>query len=243
MAAESFDNQKSGKTGRTRPQMRRAVKRSHLIFEEIQKDIMLGHLPPGGAILELELADRFECSQSTIREALMFLQTDGLVERLSHRGTFVADSRIEDARELILIRHDIECRGVVRVLNRFGPLLRKELETDLNGMRAAARDGDEYQLSLHDRSFHLNLYNAADMPTVRPILRRCLIHNHRYKILNSEPSRGLLDTAERHVAILDALAAGDEERAVAALSHHITTIVDFGPSILASDTEKGEAKR
>ncbi|GAB2188385.1 GntR family transcriptional regulator [Roseibium sp. LAB1] len=237
MAAESFDNQ-NGKSGRARQQVRRGAKRSNVLFECLQKEIMLGELPPGTAILELELANRFECSQSTVREALMFLQTDGLVERLHHRGTFVADSRIEDARELILIRHDIECRGVKRVLNRFGPLLRKELESDLDGMRTAAKDNDEYQLSLHDRNFHLNLYNAADMPTVRPILRRCLIHNHRFKILNSEPNRGLMETAERHVAILDALAAGDEANAVKALSHHITTIVDFGPSILTGDAAK-----
>ncbi len=239
MAAESFDNQESGKTGKPRPPARRAPKRSHAIFEQIQKDIMLGQLAPREVILELELADRFECSQSTIREALMFLQTDGLVDRLPHRGTFVADSRIDDARELIHIRHDIECRSVVRVLDRFGPLLRKELEKELDGMRKAARAGDEYQLSLHDRDFHLNLYNAADLPTVRPILRRCLIHNHRYKILNSEPNRGLLETAERHVVILDALAEGDERKAVEALSHHITTIVDFGPSILTAQPGKG----
>ncbi|MEO9529347.1 GntR family transcriptional regulator [Roseibium sp.] len=242
MAAESFDTQENGKSGHTRQQPRRATKRSHAIFEELQKDIMLGHLPPRAAILELQLADRFECSQSTIREALMFLQTDGLVERLPHRGTFVADSRGEDARELILIRHDIECRGVIRVLNHFGPLLRKELEADLDAMRQAAKEGDEYRLSLHDRNFHLNLYNAADMPSVSPILRRCLIHNHRYKILNSEPNRGLVETAERHVAILDALAAGDEKHAVEALSRHITTIVDFGPSILAVDADTGPEK-
>jgi DNA-binding GntR family transcriptional regulator len=239
MAAESFDNQDGGGSGRARLQPKRTVKRSHAIFEAIQKDIMLGNLPPRAAMLELDLANRFECSQSTVREALMFLETDGLVDRLPHRGTLVADSRSEDAHELILIRRDIECRGVVRVMNRFGPMLRKELEADLDGMRKAAKEGDEYGLSLHDRNFHLNLYDAADMPTVRPILRRCLIHNHRYKILNSEPNRGLLETAERHVAILDALAAGDEREAVKALSHHITTIVDFGPSIVSVDTGTG----
>ena len=239
MAAESFDNPESGKTSRTRSRVRRTANRSQTIFENIQKDIMLGHLSPRTAILELELADRFECSQSTIREALMFLQTDGLVERLPHKGTFVADCRVDDARELILMRHDIECRGVTRALNRFGPHLRTKLEQYLDNMRAAAKAGDEYQLSLHDRNFHLNLYEAADLPTVRPILRRCLIHNHRYKILNSAPNRGLLETAERHVVILDALIAGDEKKTVEALSHHITTIVDFGPEIVTVRPAEG----
>lgn len=219
--------------------MRRSGKRSNAIFETLQKEILLGELPPGEAILELSLADRFDCSQSTIREALMFLQTDGLVERLPHRGTFVADSRGEDARELILIRHDIECRGVARVLSRYGAMLRRELEEAIGAMRKAAKDEDEYLLSLHDRSFHLRLFDAADLPSVRPILRRCLIHNHRYKILNSEPNRGLMETAERHYAIMDALNSGNEDEAVKALSHHITTIVDLGPNILKETEIRG----
>ncbi|WP_421981215.1 GntR family transcriptional regulator [Roseibium sp.] len=233
MAAESFDNSENGGSGRGRTPARRAAKRSHLIFEDLQRDIMLGDLAPRQVILELDLADRFECSQSTIREALMFLDTDGLVERLPHRGTFVADCRADDAREMILIRRDIECRGVARVLERYGPYLQKKLETGLNNMREAAREGDEYLLSLHDRSFHLNLYEAADLPSTRPILRRCLIHNHRYKILNAGSSRGLMETADRHVAILDTLASGDEVAASEALSRHITTIVELGPDILA----------
>ncbi len=242
MAAESFDNRSSSGGAPARVAVKRGAKRSHVIFEQIQKDILLGHLPPLETILELELADRFGCSQSTIREALMFLETDGLVDRQPHRGTVVADSRFEDAQELILIRHDIECRGVRRVVERYGPLLRERLEIDLEGMRTAARNNDAYQLSLHDREFHLNLYKAASLPSVQPILRRCLIHNHRYKILNSEPSRGLEETAERHTAILDALAEGDADKAAAALSHHITTIVDFGPSILASGPMKGSGR-
>ncbi|TYC51314.1 GntR family transcriptional regulator [Rhodobacterales bacterium] len=241
MAVESFGNAESAPSGggRGRASPRRSGKRSNAIFEALQREILLGELPPGEGILELRLANRFDCSQSTIREALMFLQTDGLVERLPHRGTFVAGSRGEDARELILIRHDIECRGVAKVLSRYGALLRRELEEEVEAMRRAAKTEDEYLLSLHDRSFHLRLFDAADLPSVRPILRRCLIHAHRYKILNSEPNRGLLETAERHFAIMDALNSGNEDEAVKALSHHITTIVDLGPNILKENNVRG----
>ncbi|MGF1623509.1 MAG: GntR family transcriptional regulator, partial [Alphaproteobacteria bacterium] len=197
--------------------------------------IVLGTLPPGTPLLELELAERFGCSQGTIREALLLLQEEGLVVRVQHRGTHVSESRRDDALELLHLRHDIECRAVGRVLAGYDRTLRAVLLDRIDAMRAAARAGDEYLLSRHDRDFHLSLHAAAELPSVQPILQRCLIHNHRYKILTTSRSapggRDLHETAERHVAIVQALDSGEADQAAAALSHHIATIVDFGPRL------------
>jgi len=226
-------------TSHQRPRTARPTgRRSQAVFAALQKDILLGTLRPHDVLLELDLAHRFDCSQSTVREALLRLQEDGLVIRMSQRGTVVADCNGEDARELLRIRHDIECRGVMRAMAGYDSGLRDALCAELDAMREAAAAADEFGLSVHDRTFHLTLFHAAALPAVQPILSRCLLHNHRYKIANSEPNRALDETAERHMAIIEALDGGDAETARAALSHHIATIVDFGPSII-----KGEAER
>ena len=172
---------------------KRSVKRSRTVYEDLQREIMLGALPPMATIVEMEIAERFACSQSTVREALIALSNDGLVERRSHRGTFVADARADDAHELIRIRRDIESRSMARVLRRFGALLKKELVDNIEAMKSAALQDDVYQVTLHDRAFHLNLFDAADLPSIRPVLQRCLIHNHRFKILNSGSQRDLYE--------------------------------------------------
>ena len=100
MANENLDKQTDG----TATALKRGVKRSRTVYEDLQRDIMLGVLPPMSTIVEMDIADRFACSQSTVREALIALSNDGLVERRSHRGTFVADARADDAHELIRIR-------------------------------------------------------------------------------------------------------------------------------------------
>ena len=214
MAIENFQSgplSGGGARGVVHRLPRRADRRSHAIFMELQREIVLGIVPPNAVLLELELANRFECSQSTVREALLQLQEEGLVNRMPHRGTVVADCLGADARELLRIRHDIECRGAVRVLERLDSPLQDDLLRDIEAMRIAARDDDEYLLSVHDRQFHLRLFGAADLPSVQPILGRCLIHNHRYKILNSQPNRGLMETAERHFAITAAINSGNIE--------------------------------
>lgn len=227
MAVESFNNEPKASPAR-------GGKRSVRISENLRREIMLGLLPPHEALLELELAHRFTSSQSTVREALLLLQEEGLVIRVPHRGTHVAECRLEDMLELLRLRHDIETRGIVKVIERYGRLTHNALTALVEQMIATAKKGDEYALSQLDSQFHMRVYEDAGLPSVQPVLHRCLVHNHRYKILNSEPNRSLTFTAERHIPILDALESGDVTKAVEALSHHIKTIVDFGPNILGS---------
>lgn len=207
-------------------------RRSQTVFAALEKEIVLGLLEPETTLLELELAQRFGCSQGTVREALLRLNEEGLVNRLPHRGTRVAPCRSDDARALLAIRKEIECRYLSRVVANYQDGVGSGLAAELNAMRNAARDGDEYLLSVHDRRFHLRLFDAADLPVVTPMLARCLIHNHRYKILRWTGGRDLEETAERHRPILDALESGEEEKVREVLSHHISTVVDFGPDIM-----------
>ncbi|MFC1832505.1 GntR family transcriptional regulator [Thermodesulfobacteriota bacterium] len=210
----------------------RSGKRSVKIYEDIRREIVLGHLAPRQALLEMELAHRFGSSQSTVREALLLLQEEGLIIRVPHRGTHVADCLKEDMIELTLLRHDIECRGIKRVIQQYGRITHRALTNIVDEMVDAAKKDDEYTLSQFDRIFHMRIYEDAGLPSVQPILHRCIVHNHRYKILNSEPRQSLLVTAERHIPIHEALDSGDEAKAVKALSHHIATIFDIGPTIL-----------
>lgn len=228
MAAENFPKTPPIKLTRATSQ-----RRSFHIYTSLQREIVLGMLAPRSTLLELELANRFEVSQGTVREALLLLQEEGLVHRQPHRGTTVSDCRAEDAEELIRLRHDIECRGVKRAIAREGGALVDRMAAHLKEMQAAANAGDEYLLSVHDRAFHVDLFSCADLPPVQPVLARTLVHAHRYKILHPDQNRDLKETANRHIAIIDALATADADLAAAELSRHITTIVDFGPNILA----------
>lgn len=211
--------------------------RSIDVFDALKRDIMLGRLAAGEALVELDLAARFGCSQGPVREALLQLQEEGLVLRQGHRGTRVSDCTADEAIEMFRMRQSIECRGVARALARSDRTLVTELASLLAAMERAAADDDEYRLADLDRSFHLRLFRAADLPAVEPILHRCLIHNHRFKISRSAGARDLVATAGRHRSILAAVERGDEAAAVAALGHHIATIVDLGPEVFAGTSQ------
>ncbi|WP_410218588.1 GntR family transcriptional regulator [Paracoccus sp. (in: a-proteobacteria)] len=207
--------------------------RSEQVEYALRRDILLGTLSAGEPLRELDLAQQFGVAQGTIREALMRLSEEGLIIRRARRDTHVAPASSDDVTELLRIRHDIECRAASRIIEGSGPLLVKNLNKLLQSMRLAALQKDEYTLLEQDCLFHLRLFEAASMPAVEPILLRCLVHTQRYKILNSQPQeRDLLATADRHVSIIEALEAQAPEDLMHALSHHIATIVDFGPQVL-----------
>jgi DNA-binding GntR family transcriptional regulator len=217
---------------------KRAGSRRNLkIFSELQREILLGIRPPKSILLELELAEEYGVSQGTVREALLLLQELGLVYRQAHRSTTVSDCKQDDAQELLRLRLGIECRGITRAFEKNLDPLIHILRERLSKMLDAAATGDEYLLSIHDRAFHMHLFEHADLPLVEPVLQRCLVHAHRYKILNHPKDRDLIETANRHAVIIEALESSDQIRSIRELSNHITTIVDFGPNLIGINEE------
>ncbi|WP_084363534.1 GntR family transcriptional regulator [Rhizobium sp. RU36D] len=211
--------------------------KSAAAFNGLKREIMLGLLPAGAALTELELAAHFGCSQGTVREALLQLQEEGLVLRNGHRGTQVSQCTEAEAVEMFRVRQQIECNGMVRVMHARSASLVPDLRAMLADMLEAAEAGDELELASHDRDFHRRMFRDADLPALDPILHRCLIHNHRFKISRSQTPRDLVATARRHGVIIEAIADGNVAAACAALSHHIATIVDLGPDVFADATQ------
>ena len=205
--------------------------KSAAAFNVLKRDIMLGVLPAGAALTELDLAAHFSCSQGTVREALLQLQEEGLVRRQGHRGTQVSDCTEAEAVEMFRVRQQIECNGILRALQRPSRTLVSDLKVLFSKMLNAAAAGDELELASLDRDFHRRIFLDAQLPALDPILHRCLVHNHRFKISRSTTPRDLVATAQRHGSIIEAVESGDVENATAALRHHIATIVDIGPDV------------
>lgn len=205
--------------------------RSAAAFDALKRDIMLGVLPAGAALTELDLAAQFSCSQGTVREALLQLQEEGLVRRQGHRGTQVSVCTEAEAVEMFRVRQQIECNGIIRALQTPSRMLVGDLKVLFAKMLEAASAGDELELASFDRDFHRRIFLDAQLPALDPILHRCLVHNHRFKISRSTTPRDLTATAKRHSVIIEAIEGGDVGRASEALRHHIATIVDLGPDV------------
>jgi len=77
-------------------------------FDKIRHRIVTGRLTPSGAFTEAELAKTLEMSKTPVREALLRLQGDGLVQAIPRRGYIVSPLRMSEIRDVFAFRRLIE---------------------------------------------------------------------------------------------------------------------------------------
>lgn len=210
-------------------------KKSDRLYNVLKRAIILRDYGPGKQILEQSLALEFRCSQSTIREALINLSKDGLVERSGYHGTHVTDTSLEEAAAMVRVRLAIE-RSVARSIARSGlhpdqtsaaPLLAQ--------MDDAHAKGDHYLGCELDRQFHAGLTEDAGMGLLSPILQRCALHIHRFTLSNVEAPRSFFQEAgvgAEHRMLLETLCRGSEDHAEAAIVAHLAHVLKrWAPSV------------
>lgn len=134
---------------------------SELIADQIRRSIWNKELQFGGRLLETELADRFEVSRSTIREALKILEIEELVVSQARKGTYIAQFSDQDLKEITELRWMIESRAFIHAL----PILKAShfhiLEEIIVNMKQEGEKGNWTGLFDLDMEFHSYVVNLS----------------------------------------------------------------------------------
>ncbi len=222
----------------------RVQRKSSAVYHAIRRAILLHRMPPGQALLEQQIAATMGCSQGTVREALLRLEQDGLVERRGYRGTYVSDTSETEAALMARVRIEIETRGARLAAGRAGDAGFLRLGQILARMTAAEQRRDGYAMSELDREFHLAVLRLAGLAALEPILTRCSLHVHRFIYAHGprgttpDNRRGLPSGAALHRELLTVLASGDGEAAATAMRRHIEGVIaSWAPALLAKVAE------
>jgi GntR family transcriptional regulator, rspAB operon transcriptional repressor len=194
------------------------------VYERLLADITSGTLTPGAPLVEARLAQEFGVSKTPVREALIRLQRDGLVEIEPYRGARVAEPSQQDVEEILELRTCIESHIADDLARRRPRAATKALERSVERSRAAlaAEDRDAFVRSLieFDEAIARSCRNSR-MVRVLGELRNALALIGTASM--RAPGRQARSLAE-HEAILKAIDAGDPEGAVAATRDHIRSI-------------------
>jgi acetyl esterase/lipase/DNA-binding transcriptional regulator YhcF (GntR family) len=202
--------------------------RSLDVYVWLKQQIMLSRYAPAQAVAELEVAAQMGCSQGTVREAMLRLQEDGLIVRNGYRGTVVTPLSASEGPLFLKLRAQLETEALRHSMPRLTSEHLEALRDLVRQMQRCAEAGDEYALFELDQRFHVTLFQLAELPSLVPVLTRCSLYNHRNKIALDQAPRSLMETAQRHWAIVEALAGGSVGEAERVLRHHIESVVDGG---------------
>jgi DNA-binding GntR family transcriptional regulator len=188
---------------------------------ELKEAIVSGEIPPGTPIRLQEYVDRLQMSSVPIREALRFLEQKGLIERSPHRGVFVSPMSAQDLDDTYQIRLELESKAL---------RMASEAMTDDDSARItelveryakASLAGDSVARDLHG-DIHMSLYELSGSKWLLLLLPMLWDNSERYRRL-ALPLRGTPEQRiEEHRQIVEAVAAGDPDRAETLLRTHLS---------------------
>jgi DNA-binding GntR family transcriptional regulator len=193
---------------------------ARLTYERIKNDILDQRLLPRQPLVEADLAAEYKVSKTPVREALLTLAREGLVELSSFRGGRVRDFTADDAREIYEVRELLEPFALEQAV----PHLYEDLESLhslLDEAKVAAEGGDRRRLSELNRRFHDVLVARCGNGRVVEILARLQDQVRVISLRFWNVQATYLYEAEQHAAILAAVEAGNARGAAELLRTHI----------------------
>jgi DNA-binding GntR family transcriptional regulator len=183
------------------------------VYARLRDWILRGPLEPGEIIRDADIAQVLGVSRTPVREALLRLEGDGLVETAPARWTRVAPLRLDQAANLY------ELGGVLDAYAAEKATLRLAAD-DLRRMQRAIdrlfETSDPIELQDADDAFHAVYYTAADNPFVISVLDNTLFEVRRLERINFRDPATAEVAYREHMAILDAFRARDAQAAAAA---------------------------
>lgn len=189
------------------------------VAHEIRLAIIGGTLAPETHLVESRLSEMFGVSRGPVRDALQRLAEEGLVES-RRRGTFVRGLDEDDIAELYSLRQLIESDVVQRCIDSATVDL-TPVRNALEKMRVALRTGDASTFAQADLDFHSGFYDAAGHRRIRAIWQQYRPTFAGMLEVTNAVDENLTPTLEDHEVLLDAVVAGDRERALALLGEHL----------------------
>jgi DNA-binding GntR family transcriptional regulator len=192
-----------------------------MVYAKLEEEILSGELPMGESLGEIALAKRLGVSRTPVRGALHKLSEEGLVEILPNRGATVIGINIEDLVDIYRIRERLEGLASSLAAKR---ITADELEKMTEAVELAGfyhEKNDIEHIKELDTVFHSIIFKASGSRflsmTLTELHRK--IKSYRKRSL-SVPGR-VQKSADEHREILEAIKAGDSDKADSLTSLHV----------------------
>ena len=190
----------------------------------LQNAIISSKLPPGQVLKERELCDILSISRTPIREALLRLQEDGLVEIFPQAGTYVSRISIEAVYESQFIRVALEMATVGYAARHGTPEWQTKTRRLVEKYKQALEWDDFDELFDFDEQFHRSIAEFRFRDRLWKMTNSAKAHMDRVRRLSLPYRDRRLAIAEEHTAVLDAIITREEAQAVEAMRRHLNTV-------------------
>lgn len=195
------------------------------ITQTLRAAVISGELRPGVVYSAPSLATQFGVSPTPVREAMLDLAGEGLVDTVRNKGFRVTELSEKDLDELSELRALIEVPTVRRIAEAGVPeSVLAELRPLATEIEEAAARGDLIAHVAADMEFHLTLLSLAGNQHLVETVRSLRARSRIYGLRALADRDALVPSAHEHAQLLDLLAARDAPGVEALMRRHISHV-------------------
>lgn len=191
------------------------------VRDAILEEITSGRLRAGSRVIQEQVAQQLGVSRQPVQQALALLRNQGVLRDAPGRGLEVTPLQPDEVQHIYELRAALEGLAARRAAECGAERAARQGPALIEAGRKAVAAGSLPRLVAADMRFHEFLYALSGNPLVAPALAAHWMQLQRAMgevLMRDERPRDIWD---QHAAILDAVAAGDAERAEAAAREHI----------------------
>ncbi len=194
------------------------------VYDILRTKMLTLELPPGSALSENELAASLGVSRTPVRESLILLSEEGLVQVFPQVGSFVSKVDPEKVADAQFIREAVELASLDNLPATLDQGLIRELQANLH--RQHAPDIELEEFFTLDEEFHFGLLRLSGHGSAWPTVVAAKGHLDRARRLGLHESPSPAKFADQHRDVLEAVVAGDIELAKSMLRQHLRAVFD-----------------
>lgn len=208
------------------------------LVETLRQAVVSGRLPPGGKLVEAQIAEQLKVSRGPVREAIRQLVEEGLVEHIPYRGTVVKTLTLEEIEEIYSFRILLESFAFRLVWPRRTPEFFEELDERHQALKEAILAQDQQEAIRREMDLHGVVYAYANHKILHDSWSMLRGRLHVYFTLHQTAHHragALLDAHERYVE----LAKGEAlETMLAEIENHMQRGLERVRAFVSSWTEQ-----
>lgn len=190
-------------------------------YERLRDAITSGDLLPGTPLSETQLSKAYEISRTPVREAIQQLAQEGLVQVIPGRSIMVAAPSMHEMMNVVHMRYLLEPEVARLAARSVSPEIRETLVQAVDEMLSAVKKSDRNNWSRLDTLFHELVMEACSNQMLGKLVFQLRNRIH-YMINDPQTSLKRMEACTlEHKAVADAIIAGDEQGAEAAMRAHI----------------------
>ncbi|WP_412970792.1 GntR family transcriptional regulator [Glaciecola sp. MF2-115] len=217
--------------------------RTQIVVEAIREKILTGEIKAGEPLRQSALADALNVSRIPVREALLQLEAEGLVEFEAHKGATATKLSTEQMNELFQLRALLETELLRLAIPNLTTADIENSQALLEKM-AEAYDKEETKSSWSDLNteFHLSLYGAANRPLTLDVVQNLYLKSDRYIRMHLALAGGVNKADGTHSLILEQCKKGEIDKACELLREHIISSSTDVIALLTESSAKNVKK-